>query len=425
MARALRLRTTGRLALVGLLILLTGLGGWLISGHFLAEYHLSKAAKALQRQRYPLALNEYLQAVPYRPTSAALHLLVGRTARRANDIPTAREHLRRCRELQKGVSEEQQLEVYLLRAQTGEVDAVERYLRPYLVEEGPLTPLVLEALVRANMAKHRAHLAWTYLARWLELEPDNVEAIFRRGLWHTQQQDVRGALADFQRALELDPLRHQVRPLYGDVLRADKKYEEAAEQYRLLLRQSPRETVALVGLAQCYADMGKPELAHEPLAAIPEEDDSADVLCVRGIVELRCDRPEKAEGFLRRALTRDPGHQDACYNLMLCLSRLGRSDEAQAMNARFQQIDADQKRLIAITTKEMPAAPSSPQLHCELGEIYLRLGHPDRGVHWLNAALGLDPGCRRAHERLRDYYDSLGSAGEERAAFHRKQLAAR
>jgi tetratricopeptide (TPR) repeat protein len=425
MRPGLTLRNAGRLALVGLLLLLVGLGLWLGSVYLLAEYHIRQAAQALQRQRYRAALAEYREALRYRPGSAALHLRAGRTARRAGDLAAAREHLRRCRELQQGVSEEQQLEEYLVRAQAGEVDEVHRYLLPYLHQEGPLTPLVLEALVRAYMAKYRTELAGQCLARWLALEPDNAEAVFRRGTWYAQQQHIRLAAADFRRALELDPQRTEARAPYAEMLRAEKKYKDAAEQYRLALEQSPHDPTALLGLARCYADLGQGEEGRAPLAALPADLDRADVLCVRGLVELRCGQPEKAEPLLRRALERDPGSVEACYNLMLCLSRLGRTEEAAAMNARFRQIDSDEKRLIQITTHELSASPSSAALHCELGEIYLRLGHTQRGVHWLLTALRLDPACRRAHERLRDYYDGLGPEGKEKADFHRRQLAAR
>lgn len=425
MALVLQPRSVGRIALVCLLLLPVGLGLWQASRHLLAEYHITQAAQALERQRYRVALEEYQKAVGYRQGSAALHLLVARAARRVGDIATARDHLRRCRELQKGVSEEQQLEELLVRAQTGEIDEVQRYLMPYLVKEGPLTTLVLEALVRAHMAKHQAEVASRYLSRWLKLEPDNIEAIFRRGTWYAQQQSTSGAAADFQRVLELDPLRHEVRPVYAEILRADKKFEEAAEQYQMLLHHSPRDATALLGLAQCSVELGKAEKAREQLLSVPTEEDSADAHYVRGLVEMRSNQPEKAEPHLRRALARDRGHFDACYNLMLCLTRLGRADEASEMKARVEQIEADQKRLIAITTREMGASPSNPDLLCELGEIYLRLGHPERAAQWFRGALRFDPGYKRAHERLRDYYDGLGPEGKEKADYHRRQLAAR
>lgn len=414
-----------RLAIVGLLLLLTGLGLVPVVRYGLAEHHLRQATAAHARQRYRLALAGYEQAIRYRPGSAALHLLAGRTARQAGEGAVARDHLRRCRELQHGVSEEQQLEEYLLRAQTGQVDEVLPSLLPYLHREGPLTPLVLEALVRAYMAKYRPALAWQYLARWSELEPDNVEAAFRRATWFAQQQNIREAIAAFARVLELDPLRTEVRPTYAEILRADRRFREAAEQYRLAVRDAPDDPAALLGLAQAATDLGDLDEARQALAAIPEEQTTAEVLFTRGVVEMRSGRPEQAEPLLRQALQRDPGHFEACYNLMLCYRRLRRDRDADAMQERFRQIDADTKRLIAITTKELSEAPASVPLHCELGEVYLRLGHPQRGIHWLGKALQLDPTCRRAHERLRDHYERLGPEAADQAAYHRRMLAGR
>ncbi|MFO0841150.1 MAG: tetratricopeptide repeat protein [Gemmataceae bacterium] len=416
-------RTAGRVALGGLLIVLVGLGLWQVSRYFLAEYHIKQAARALERQRYRFALEGYQKAAGYRQGSAALHLQLARAARRVGNLPMARDHLLRCRELQNGVSEEQQVEAYLVRAQSGEVDEVYRFLVPYLTEEGPFTTLVLEALVRAYMARYQADLAARHIHRWLELEPDNVEAIFRRGTLYAQQQNTKGAAADYQRVLELDESRTEVRAPYAEILRVEKKFEEAAEQYRLVLERLPQDVTALVGLALCYVEVGKADRAREQMLAVPEEDESADASYARGLVEMRSNRPERAEPYLRRALVRDRGHFDACYNLMLCLTRLGRGEEAGTVKARLEQIEADQKRLIAISTREMDASPSNPDLHCELGEIYQRLGHPERGARWFRTALRHDPDCRRAHEGLRDYYDGLGPEGKERVDYHRRLAA--
>jgi tetratricopeptide (TPR) repeat protein len=417
-------RKVARFALVVLLLAVIGVAGWAVSPFVLAEYHLREAEKALRRQRYPAALESYERALRHLPNRPDLHLHAGRTARRAGQIPAAREHLRRCRELQGAVSEELQLELYLLRAQTGEVDEVHRYLLPYLLKEGPLTPLVLEALVRAHMGLYRMELAWKFLHRWLELEPDNVEALFRRGTWYAQQQNIEGAARDFRRVLELDPERNEVRLVLAEILRADKKFAEVAEQYEQVLARSPQDAAALTGLAQCRLETGRVAEARQLLEAIPAAKlEAADVYWLRGIVAMREGRPGDAEPLLRSALALEPRHFDACYNLMLCLNRLKRPEEAAQMRDRVNRIEQDQKRLIAITTREMTAAPQNPVLHCELGEIYLRLGMPERALHWLYAGLKIDPNYRRAHEILRDYYDGLGAEGREGAEAHRRQLA--
>jgi tetratricopeptide (TPR) repeat protein len=425
MATGLKLRKAARIGLVGLLLGVLGLGVWAVAWNVLAESHLRRAEKALQKQRYPQALEEYRRALRYHPQSARLHLLAGRTARRAGDFQAAREHLRQCRELQDGVSEEQQLEEYLLRAQTGEVDEVHRYLVPYLLQEGQLTPLVLEALVRGYMGKYRMQLAWQCLHRWLELEPDNVEALFRRATWYAQQQSIPLAVDDFHRVLDLDPERLEARLAVAELLHADKNFAEEIEvQYREVLRRSPQDATALLGLAQCCVEAGRSEEARGLLDALPEDKRAtATELWLRGMLEMHDGRLDNAEGLLRQAMTREPRILDACYNLMLCLRRLGRDEDARAMSERFQQIERDEKRLIAITTKEMGASPLNPALHCELGEIYLRLAVPERALHWFNSALRIDPNYRRAHECLRDYYHSRWPEDKEKADYHRRQLA--
>lgn len=417
-------RKAGRFVLTASLLVVIAFGSWNAARVLVAHWHKRQAEKALERQRYPQALASYERAIHYRPDSAELHLLAARTARQAGDFPAAREHLHQCRELQKGVTEEQQVEGYLLRVQSGEIDEVYKFLMPYLIEEGPLTPYVLEGMARAYMSEYRPDLAWGCLARWIEIQPTNVAALLGRGTWYAQQQDMRGATDDLHRALQIDPERIDIRLTYAEIIRTDKKFTEVAEQYRLVLRQEPLNAEAMLGLAQAYRELGRMEEAREQLAAMPaDKRDSPTFLWISGMVEFRSDHLDKAEPLLRQACERDPRNLDACYNLMLCLTHLGREGDAAQVRIRFERIEKDQKRLIELTTRDFAAQPSNPELRCELGEIYLRMALRERGVHWFLIALGLDSNCRRAHQRLCEYYESLGgSEAAEKAAIHRRHL---
>jgi tetratricopeptide (TPR) repeat protein len=247
---------------------------------------------------------------------------------------------------------------------------VQRYLLPYVMQPGPLTPLVLETLVRAFMAKYRIELAWQYLRQWLELEPNNAEALFWLGTWYTQQHDLRNAAINYQRVIELDPERVNARLAYGEVLRADKKLAEAAEQYQAVLKLEPQNSVALLGWAQINIELGRAAEAQRLLETLPDDKrDSAEYFWLRGIMEFQADHLAAAEPLLRRALTHDPRNLDACYNLMLCLHHLGREEESARMKSRFEQMEADQKRLVELTRQELAAHPRDANLRCELGEI--------------------------------------------------------
>jgi tetratricopeptide (TPR) repeat protein len=407
-----------------LLLALLGLGLVMASTYALAEYHLRRAHKALQYPRYAQALAELRRALFYRPGSARLHLLAARTARQAGQIQDALDHLEKCRELQKGASEEQQLEEYLVRVQTGEVDQVLPFLQPYLAQEGPYAPLVLEALTRAFMADHRTDLAWGCLGRWLLLQPNNAEALFWRGMWFTQRDNLADAQKNFAMSLEVDPERVPARLALAEMLKARRKAKEAAEQYETVLRLAPGEAAARIGLAQCYLDLGRPADARAQLEAVPpEKQDGADALWLRGALAMQEGRLEQAEPLLRKAFVQQPYHPEAGYHLLLCLQRLRKVDQVHKQKARIRQVENDQKRMLIITLQELKATPSNPALQCELGEIYLRLKMTQRGVHWLHSALKIDPTNRRAHERLRDYYEALGPEGKDQAAYHRQQLA--
>jgi tetratricopeptide (TPR) repeat protein len=405
---------------------LTSLGLWQVGAYFGAEYHLRQAQQALTRQRYPHALEELSAALRFRPRSAELQLLAGRTARQSGSLSVAEEHLQKCRSLQKGVSEELQLEEYLLRAQKGEVETVYSFLAPYLFHEGPETPLVLEALSHAYIFIYRLDLAWKCLTRWLELEPENVEAINLRGIYYTMKTDNNSAIADLRRALELDPERLAARILLAQTLKLSNHTPEAVKEFELALQQNPNSFAGRVGLASCYVDIGQVQEARSCMEQLPSEMwNHPEALYVRGRITEGEGRLDEAIPLFRETLAANPSDSLACYRLSLCYQRKGDEESASKYQERFSQIEKDQKRLIALTNDLKDALPTNPALCCELGEVCLRLGIKDRGVYWLNMALRIDQNYWPAHEQLFHFYESLGPQGEKEASFHRQRLASR
>lgn len=406
---------------------LTGLGLWQVGMYLGAEYHLRQARQELTRQRYPKALGELTQALRYRPRSPELHLLAGRTARQAGNVTVAQEQFQKCRALQKGVSEELQLEEYLLRAQKGEVEEVYRYLAPYLFQEGPLTPLVLEALSHAYLFIYRLDLAWQCLTRWLQLEPDNVEALSLRGQFYTMKMNDDSAIADLRRALELDPERIAARVLLAQTLKLHYRSTEAAKEYETVLQYDPSSFAGRVGLASCYVDANEWQQAQSCLDQLPpEQADNPEVLYVRGRIAEGEERWDDAIPLLKKALEVNPAERDACYHLAMCYQHKGDEASASKYQDQFDRIEKDQKRLLALTNDEKDALPTNPALCTELGAVCLRLGIRDRGIYWLNTALRISHDKYwPAHEHLLHFYESLGAKGAKEAAYHRQQLANR
>ena len=125
--------------------------------------------------------------------------------------------------------------------------------------------------------------------------------------------------------------------------------------------------------------------------------------------------------MLRRAIAADPGNADAHYQLYLCLAQQpGRGAEAATQRNDHKRVEADRTRLAQIAVEEMTRTPNDPNLHYELGIIYLRNGKPDVGVRWLYSALKVDPNHHPSHQALGDYFERIGDS--EKAAQHRGQL---
>ena len=124
---------------------------------------------------------------------------------------------------------------------------------------------------------------------------------------------------------------------------------------------------------------------------------------------------------MRRAVAADPGNPEAHFQLYMCLLQQdGRAAEAAAEGETHKRVQADRERLAQIAVTEMTRRPYDPNLHYELGAIYLRNGKPDVGVRWMYSALRLDPAHQPSHQALADYFERTGET--EKAQQHRRQL---
>lgn len=410
------------LAVFGLLGLI-GVGVWLAALHFAAEHHLRKAEQALTRQRYRSALGELQQVLRYRPRSGRLYLLAGRVARQSGNFSLAWDYLHRSRELEKGVSAELQLEEFLLRAQQGEVEQVYPYLVGYLRAERPETPLVLEALSHAYLFTFQLPRAAGCLQRWLELQPDNVEALLLRGTYYALNANILLATQELRHALELDPEQIAARVLLAQTLQDSHRPEKGLAEYRIVLQQEPTNFPARLGVASCLVDMSRWDEARPLVEELyREKPERPEITYLQGRIAETNGDYENAVHFLKASLAANPNDHVACYHLVHCYQRQGDDQSANEWEEHLDRVEKDQARMIHITTSQSETLATNPALCCELGEICLRLGITQRGLYWLHTAARLNPQYRRAHERLLDYYQKLGAEGEKEAEYHRQQL---
>jgi predicted Zn-dependent protease len=230
------------------------------------------------------------------------------------------------------------------------------------------------------------------------------------------------AINDYRRAVELDGQRDQVRLRLAKALSSTGQLGEAAAHFEQVCRHQPGNPEALLGLARCRHEEGRTEEARQLLdRVLAARPDDPEALMERGNLALESGEFADAETWLRRAVAAGPYEREAVYAYRQCLERQGKHDEARTWDDRLRHIDADLKRLAEVMF-ELSKAPRDPELRCKAGQILLRNGHETEGLRWLDSALQMQPGHRRTHEVLAEYFAQKGEP--DQAAYHRRLAAA-
>jgi predicted Zn-dependent protease len=396
--------------LSGALVCVLVVAGCAIYRQVCAEIHCRRAEEALARSvrvggPAPLAeaRSHLACCLKVWPNNPRVNFLMAQAARRAGDRDEAARYLRRAQQLG-WVTEAIDLEKALADVQLGDLERLESVLASFVQRDHPDKLLILEALVQGSRRTYQLPRALAYLNSWLGFQPDSVRALVWRGetlLLVGRNQD---ALADYRKALDLDPQEDEARLKVAELCLATHQRDDASTHFAELLQRHPDQGEALLGLARCRAEEGDSagavELLDRLLSSQPE---NGGALAERGKIALDAGSPADADGWLRHAARVAPFERETLYNLYRCLTRNGQEKEAEECLARIQRIDEDRKRLDELKSAVM-AAPHDASLRCEMGVILMRNGQDKEGVRWLQSALHEDPGHAAARQALDDYY---------------------
>jgi tetratricopeptide (TPR) repeat protein len=407
--------------------LLLAAGGLLLGGLLAvqgwAHWQERSARRELADEHLDEAKRHIDLALRVHDRSVAAHLLAARIARLRGAYSEAEQHLSRC-DRRDGLSEPVQLEWLLLRCQRGDVDELAPGLLASVERHHPESAAILEALAAVYMRQARYPEARRCLDRWVELAPDSPRALDWRG-WVNNQLDHRAeAIADYERALELQPGRSAVRLRLAEILVESSRHAEAVPHLERLRREQPDNPDVLVNLASCRVIESRPDDARALLdAALAAHPDHFDALVLRGKVEQDASNFAEAERWLRKALARSPLDPDARYALYLSLqAQPNREGEAREELARWKRDRETRERLNHLLRAELERKPNDPDLAREAGELFLQQGEDQKGLFWLHRALALDPRHAASHRALLAYYERTNNPAK--AAEHRDALAA-
>jgi tetratricopeptide (TPR) repeat protein len=355
-----------------------------------ALYHLRTAREEMQRYHNPQAIRHLKACLRIWPNHSDALLLAARAARRARAYDEA-EHLLQKYQQIRGLDDAGGLEQLLLSAER-RVDQVDDVCRQHIEQGHPDTSLILEALARGYLRQYRLPEARYCLDRWLQSEPDNTQALCLDGQYQLDYARAPDrAVHSYRRAVELDAELEEARVGLAITLLQAKSFADAVEHLEHMLRRQPDNLRVKVGLAECRRSLGEGDQAVRLVESVlAEQPNYAPALALRGQLALESGQYDAAESWLRQAVTRDPRDFPARYNLILCLQRSGKDQEAKEQQRVLEQREADQKRFHEIATRELAKKPHDPALHCALGELLLRSGYREEGLRWLQSALRLD-----------------------------------
>jgi tetratricopeptide (TPR) repeat protein len=401
-------------------------GGWYARGHYwLPRKSLEQAELALSQGEFERARLELQKCLVAWPNDPHVYFLLARTARRARDLDQAERHLLQCEKLQNNRSDprlgDTELERVLIHTQRGMLTETEHLLRRRIQQRHPDRLLIFEALSWEFMGRNRLSEARALLNLWLEEQPDDYEALVRRGWVEEHMFEMDKAALDYQKALTLRPDRDHVRQRLTEVLLQRNRTTEALAEAEEFVRRQPDNPDANYCYARCLRLLGRTQEAEQSLdRALAGQPRHAKALGMRAQLALESGRDQEASELLTRAIELDPSDQSYKYTLLLCLNRLGKTKEAKLVEAKMAESAAEVRRMDQLV-RDVNQKPNDASLRYEAAMIFLRNGFTQDGLHWLTTALDVDPNHRPSHQALADHFERTGD--QERAAYHRQFLS--
>lgn len=334
--------------------------------------------------RLTLAVDKCLAAVERRidrnPTQAALFLSRGRLHLMKRDFPAAvadfgrvislnpvgaegyarrAEALRRSRDVDRAISD------YDAALALSPGDATLQEGRAASIEDRGIRALHTGALASAV----------TDFTTVISYDPTNTQAYAFRARAHLLTGDYAGAVADLDRAIELEPTRerHYFR---GIAYSRCGKYEEAVADFNEAVRLTAHVLSGQTN--ELYSWRGYAHYRMQRYDQALADLDRADKIS-----------PHNELALLRRAIAnRAAGHEDRAQDDLVSAKKMQRWSLARIVDVRVRLLD---KSLISELNSKIADAPDNAELLMSRGAVHVFSDEYAKGVADFDAALSLDP----------------------------------
>ena len=422
-------------AVIALCLIVTGsIGLIVVYPQIKAAYHWRRAQEAIDRFDLAKAKEHLSKCSEVWTSSGETEFLMARTCRRAGDVDSARQHLKKAKHLN-WVAEQIQLEYLLIQAQTALLPSVEERLKGLLTEGHQDDRLILEALVVGSFQGHFLQKAYQWSTVWVEQHPDDWEARFyyasalEGGLRHDIPDANEMAAIEFQKALELNPYFPDIHLHLAQVFLLNNRSRDALPHFQEYLNHHPNDPLALLGLARCWRSAGEPEEARATLerlfAAHPED---VGGYLLEAQLDLEEDNYKGAQEWLGNALRLDPDDRLSNQNMATALRQ-----EAVALRSENRHQEADEKekeakefedrsqrirqayRRVEDINRKLLQKPDDVGLRTEAATLLMSVGQKQDALRWLTSALLINPQYKPANDALKEFLRRFGESTTLRA----------
>lgn len=355
-------RFSARLLLWLGLLLVVGAG--LILYRFVGvgeDGQLQAARVAMERRDFSAATEHLEDYLLEHPDDTGARLLAAQAARRGGNYPSAQRHLKQC--IADGSLPEMcELESHLLAMAQGDTSKVE-FLLGFCTSHSsaPETPLILEGLIVADLLRLSDPLdiprpypiddippeldrLQKSISLWLDRPlsmADEVQGLIWRGRTRVMAREHAEALADFQRAMELDN-RHFEARLYLALSTAAEQPRQALAQLDELGRLYPDDQRLPFVVAPLLRSTGELDRAEKLLDQLLRTHPDMPLLLIeRGNLALDLKQPAEAKRYLDAAAQIDPDTARLHLALARYMVMVGDADAAREHQERFLLLESE------------------------------------------------------------------------------------
>ncbi len=210
----------------------------------------------------------------------------------------------------------------------------------------------------------------------LKANPKDASAYAMRGMvWCGSSKVYDKALADFNKAIQLDPERCELILARGYALSDLKSFDRACEDFDLVIQWEPQNLDALLCRAQLWTEKQEYEKAiQDANAAIALDPNSEEAFHFRGVIWIFMEKFENAIADFDKAIKLDPKHAMNFTNRGLIL--MSRDKIEEAFVDFNEAIRLDPKCVMAFNNR---------------GSVWATRKQYDKALADYNEAIRLDP----------------------------------